>query len=178
MTVSPSMQPTDSVNARVREDPCQRSPSSAVFIELSRMQVADLPRVEAIERAVYAHPWSMVNFRDSVASGYECWVARDRAGELAGYFLLMVAPDEVHLLNITVPPAFHGRGIGRLLLERACGIGRAKAAPAMLLEVRPSNVHALAVYRHLGFTQIGVRKHYYPAHDGAREDALVMRLPL
>ncbi|GAC1408030.1 MAG: ribosomal protein S18-alanine N-acetyltransferase [Burkholderiaceae bacterium] len=178
MTASPSMQPAESADAQACKTVHAGASPSEGLIDFSRMQVADLASVEAIERAVYAYPWSMTNFCDSIASGYDCWVARNRAGVLAGYFLLMVAPDEVHLLNITVSPALHGRGIGRLLLERACMIGRAKSAPAMLLEVRPSNAHALAVYRHVGFTQIGIRKHYYPGKDGQREDALVMRLAL
>jgi ribosomal protein S18 acetylase RimI-like enzyme len=42
-----------------------------------------------------------------------------------------------------------------------------------LLEVRPSNEKALALYRHFGFQQIGVRRGYYPAEQG-REDALVL----
>ena len=142
------------------------------------MRRADLTAVEAIEREIYAHPWSLGNFTDSLDSGYQCWLVRKPSAELAGYFLVMLAPDEAHLLNITVVPAWQGRGLARLMLERICVIARSHAAPAVLLEVRPSNPHALAVYRHVGFRQIGLRKHYYPAADQQREDAIVMRLDL
>lgn len=147
-------------------------------LRFATMGNADLPEVEAIERDVYEHPWTMGNFIDSLASGYETRVLRDGAGVVAGYFLLLLAPDEAHLLNITVRRAFQGRGIGRLLLDQACSIARARAATVMLLEVRPSNPHALAVYRHVGFRQIGLRKAYYPAADRQREDAIVMQLAL
>lgn len=142
------------------------------------MRETDLLAVEAIERQVYPHPWSLANFADSLVSGYQCWVVRDAASALAGYFLVMLAPDEAHLLNITVAPACQGRGLGRLMLERIFVIARSHGAPAVLLEVRPSNPHALAVYRHVGFRQIGLRKGYYPAADRQREDAIVMRLDL
>lgn len=142
------------------------------------MRQSDLPAVEAMERQIYAHPWSLGNFGDSLDSGYQCWVVRDTAGNVAGYFLVMLAPDEAHLLNITVAPDWQGRGLARLMLERIRAIARGHAAPAVLLEVRPSNPHALAVYRHVGFRQIGLRKRYYPAADGQREDAIVMRLDL
>ena len=151
---------------------------TAADLHFRAMINADLPEVEAIERDVYDHPWTMGNFIDSLASGFETWVARDGAGILSGYFLLLIAPDEAHLLNITVRGALHGRGIGRMLLDQACRIARSHAAGAMLLEVRPSNPHALAVYRHVGFRQIGVRKGYYPAAQQQREDAIVMRLGL
>ena len=154
------------------------SERSIAALHLRAMVNADLPEVEAIERDVYEYPWTMGNFIDSLASGYETWVACDGAGVLAGYFLLLIAPDEAHLLNITVRRALHGRGIGRLLLDEACLIARSHVASAMLLEVRPSNPHALAVYRHLGFRQIAVRKGYYPATQQQREDAIVMRLEL
>ena len=39
--------------------------------------------------------------------------------------------------------------------------------------MRPSNERALQLYKHFGFVRIGVRKAYYPAHEG-REDALVL----
>jgi ribosomal-protein-alanine N-acetyltransferase len=45
----------------------------------------------------------------------------------------------------------------------------------MLLEVRPSNTGAIALYQAAGFAEIGRRKGYYPAHGGKREDALVLR---
>jgi ribosomal-protein-alanine N-acetyltransferase len=147
-------------------------------IAFNPMRAADLPEVEATERVVYAHPWTLGNFQDSISSGYECWIARDAAGALTGYFLLMLAPDEAHLLNITVVPALQGRGLGRRLLDEACLIARRHVAAAVLLEVRPSNPHALAVYRHVGFRQIGIRKGYYPDAGERREDAIVMRLDL
>jgi ribosomal protein S18 acetylase RimI-like enzyme len=45
------------------------------------------------------------------------------------------------------------------------------------LEVRPSNLHAIALYQSVGFVQVGVRKGYYQA-VGGREDALVLKLVL
>jgi ribosomal-protein-alanine N-acetyltransferase len=49
---------------------------------------------------------------------------------------------------------------------------------SILLEVRPSNERALQVYARYGYAEIGRRKGYYPAHEGKREDAIVMRYVL
>ena len=49
---------------------------------------------------------------------------------------------------------------------------------SVLLEVRPSNTRALAIYERYGFKQIGRRKGYYPAANQLREDAIVMRFDL
>ena len=51
------------------------------------------------------------------------------------------------------------------------------AARSILLEVRPSNEAARALYAAAGFTEIGIRKGYYP-DGGGREDAVVLQLEL
>ena len=48
----------------------------------------------------------------------------------------------------------------------------------VVLEVRPSNDRAVEVYERYGFMGIATRRGYYPAAEGRREDAIVMRLAL
>lgn len=160
----------------------QRSPSDSPAYEaplrFATMQVEDLSDVLTIENDVYPHPWTRGNFLDSLYSGYQTWTLRDASGALAGYFLLMLAVDEAHLLNISVRRDLHGKGIGRLQLDKVVALAREKGMRSVLLEVRPSNQRALAIYLRYGFVQIGLRKGYYPATDNTREDAIVMRFHL
>jgi ribosomal-protein-alanine N-acetyltransferase len=142
------------------------------------MTEADLDDVVTLEQSVYPHPWTRGNFVDSLASGYNAWVLRDEHGTLAGYFLLMGAVDEAHLLNVAVAADRQRQGLGRYLLDKVAACARGLSAQSVLLEVRPSNLRALKVYRQYGFVEIGRRKAYYPAHNGKREDAIVMRLAL
>ena len=141
-------------------------------VEMLPMAVRDVDDILRIEYEAYSHPWSRANFTDSIASGYRCWVCRE-GGELIGYFVLMLAVDEAHLLNISVVDRRRGLGFGARLLRHAMESARRGGAATLLLEVRPSNTEALALYRHFGFRQIGVRRGYYPAFQG-REDALVL----
>ena len=149
--------------------------SVAAGLALVPMTLEDVDEVHALECSVFPHPWSRANFSDSVHAGYDAWLLRDAGGELAGYFLLMYALDEAHLLDVAVAGARHGTGLGRHLLETVCARAKEMGAESVLLEVRPSNERALAVYRRFGFAEIGRRKGYYPAHEGKREDAIVMR---
>ena len=142
------------------------------------MVMADVDEVHALEQRVYPHPWSHGNFTDSLASGYHGWVLRDDDGALVGYFLLMEVVDEAHLLNVAVDADRQGQGIGRYLLDKVMACARGLSMESVLLEVRPSNLRALHIYERYGFTQIGRRKAYYPAHGGQREDAIVMRYVL
>lgn len=141
-------------------------------VEMLAMNEHDLDEVLAIEYRVHPFPWSRGNFTDSQLAGYPCRVCRV-GGELVGHLVLMMAVDEAHLLNISVAPKWQGKGYGARLLRHAMIIGRQSGGTTLLLEVRPSNAAALALYRHFGFAQIGVRRGYYPAEKG-REDALVL----
>jgi len=138
---------------------------------LGRMSAADLPDVVAVERAIYTHPWTQGNFADSLHAGYHCHTLR-LGSELIGYFVLMVAAGESHLLNLSVAGGRQRRGHGASLLREAMHVAREAGAHNVYLEVRPGNAAAQALYAHFGFRQIAVRRDYYPV-DGGREDALV-----
>lgn len=142
------------------------------------MVVGDVDEVYAVETSVYPHPWSRGNFVDSLSSGYNSWTVREADGTLAGYFLLMGAVHEAHLLNVAVASSMQRQGLGLYLLDKVVACARGLSMESILLEVRPSNLRALKVYEKYGFTEIGRRKAYYPAHNGQREDAIVMRFSL
>jgi ribosomal-protein-alanine N-acetyltransferase len=147
---------------------------------LEPVTVERIPAICAIERSTYSHPWTPAHFIDSLAAGYRCrcLVGPSRHGPEAiiGYFIAMKGVDEVHLLNITVAPAFRRQGWGRLMLDVLALWSRAQGAQWLWLEVRAGNRRALAVYERHGFRRVGVRKAYYPESANTREDAVVMSL--
>ena len=131
--------------------------------------------VFAVEACAYSHPWTRGNFTDSLAAGYIAELLLTGDGGLVGYFVAMTGVDELHLLNITVAPDWQGLGLGQSLMavlrQRAMHLGLS----TLWLEVRQSNERARALYRRLGYAEVGLRRGYYPA-VGGREDAVVMRL--
>lgn len=137
---------------------------------------ADLSRIHRIELASYDYPWSMGNFSDALRAGYSMWV-REAEGEVIGYYTLMSAAGEAHLLNLTIAPIWRRHGLGRDLLNHCLVSARDHQAEALFLEVRVSNAPAIALYHASGFADLAVRRAYYPARDG-REDALVMKKDL
>ena len=140
------------------------------------MTAADLDSVVAIEEGIYPHPWTRGNFGDSLAAGYHCWIAE--CGEaIAGYCVVAIALGEAHLLNMSVAAPWQRRGIGREVLGFVVRLAHESGAARILLEVRPSNEAARALYTTAGFTTIATRRDYYPA-GGGREDAIVLQLEL
>jgi ribosomal-protein-alanine N-acetyltransferase len=146
---------------------------------LRAMNTRDLDAVLAIEASAYSFPWSRGNFIDSLAAGYRAQVLVDAEAGIVGYFVAMAGVDEMHLLNITVAPAWQGRGLARGMLDALEAECRAQRRPMLWLEVRASNQRARALYARRGFAEVGLRRGYYPAAFSKREDAVVMsrRLP-
>jgi ribosomal-protein-alanine N-acetyltransferase len=140
------------------------------------LAAGDLAAVEAIERETYEFPWSLGNFRDSLAAGYSCWALHGADGVM-GYAIMMLGADEAHLLNLSIAPPCRRRGLASRLLEHLLLVARDYGARLIFLEVRPSNEPARRLYAGYGFQQVGTRRGYYPAHDG-REDALLLTLAL
>ena len=142
------------------------------------MTESDVPAVMAMESVACLHPihaWSEDNYRSSMRAGYWLSVRCESAtGRVVAVCVAMDGVDEVHLLNIAVDKGFHGQGIARDLLGLLYERCRLQRAASLWLEVRPSNMPARALYASEGFTEIGVRRNYYPAPEG-REDALVMK---
>lgn len=141
------------------------------------MGVRDVDAVAAVEATAYGFPWSRGNFVDSLAAGYLAEVLDGGDEGLLGYFVAMPGVDELHLLNITVAPAWQGRGLGSALLDAVRQHAADRGLAQLWLEVREGNHRARALYRRCGFAEVGLRRGYYPA-AGGREDAVVMSLAL
>ena len=141
---------------------------------LRPMAKADLDRVLAVEVQAYGFPWSRGNFVDSLAAGYTAELLEQHDGSLLGYYLGMPGVGEMHLLNLTVAPAFQGRGLAHRLMDRLEARARELGLTSLWLEVRASNARARALYSRRGFTEVGMRRGYYPAPSSRREDAVVM----
>lgn len=147
-----------------------------ILANYRRMTARDLDAVTAIESEIYPHPWTRGNFSDSLDAGYHCWVV-ECGGFILGYSVVMIAAGEAHLLNLGVAAMWQRRGLGTELLRFIIKLARDHAAGKIYLEVRASNTAARALYHRAGFTEIAVRRGYYPA-DAGREDAVVMALAL
>lgn len=140
--------------------------------QIRAMQLADVDAVMRIEPTIFPYPWTRGNFTDSLQSGYHCLVMEAEA-EVIGYAVLMMVLDEAHLLNLSIARDQQGRGLGRELLQYAMILGRNYGGLNMFLEVRPSNLAAIGLYESMGFNEMAIRRHYYPAAHG-REDAVLM----
>ncbi len=149
---------------------------SAHMNTISTLSTADLTKAWHIEKRAHAFPWSEQTLASNQGERY-CNYQLSVDGEMAAFAITQVVLDEATLFNIAVDPAYQRRGLGRALLEHVIDEVEKLGVVTLWLEVRASNVAAIALYESVGFNEATIRRNYYPTADG-REDAIIMALPI
>lgn len=143
----------------------------------------DARRLAEIHAQGFATGWSAGEFTRMIAEGcdVDLLITRGAFGEaVAGFAISRIVAGEAELLSIALEPLMRGRGrSGDLLRKHAANLRRG-GAETLFLEVAADNTPALALYRGLGFVEIGRRRGYYPEASAAqgRRDALTMKWDL
>ena len=86
-----------------------------------------------------------------------CILLAEFDGEIAGVVALRpIQPHTGEVKRLFVLPAFHGRGLGRLLMNALLERARATGYQRLLLDTIPGRMDAaIALYRSLGFRDTG-----------------------
>ena len=139
-------------------------------LDIRRLTYADLPQVIAIERRAFPTPWSLAMFVLELSKPSGICLAARREGRLTGYLVCSRYDTVWHIMNVAVDPDARRTGVATgllgALLERVDDPGA-----RYTLEVRESNLAAIALYERFGFRTAGMRRRYYQDNG---EDALIM----
>jgi [ribosomal protein S18]-alanine N-acetyltransferase len=149
---------------------------------MRRAKVTDLDAIMRLERATFVNDaWPEVAMRREIESSHGYYLvavdddADDPEQRLLGYAGLLApsGSEQGDIQTIAVAPFARGIGLGRGLMHALITQARRRHLSELFLEVRADNPIARALYRSLGFEEIGVRRGYYQP-DGV--DAISMRL--
>ncbi|MDO9778189.1 ribosomal protein S18-alanine N-acetyltransferase [Glaesserella parasuis] len=135
----------------------------------------DFDRLFEIEQQAHLVPWAKGTLLNSQGERY-LNLKLSVENHIVAFVICQFLLDEATLFNITVDPAYQGKGFGKQLLQALIAQLQQKQITTLWLEVRASNTTAQKLYYSLGFNEVTVRKNYYPTKDGGRENAVVMAL--
>jgi [ribosomal protein S18]-alanine N-acetyltransferase len=128
-----------------------------------------------LHAACFKQGWSVASFEQLLAVPGTFGLIACQETTHVGFALARVAADEAEILSVGVCDAARRRGVATQILVEAAGRSAAAGAAKLFLEVGRENAAALALYRKLGFRQVGCRAAYY--NDGSG-DGLTMRADL
>ena len=139
-------------------------------LDIRRLTYADLPQVIAIERRAFPTPWSLAMFVLELSKPSGVCLAALRQGPIVAYCVCSRYDTVWHLMNIAVDPDHQRKGVATALLA-ALWERVNEPEGRFTLEVRRSNLPAIALYERHGFRSAGLRRRYYQDNG---EDALIM----
>ena len=141
-------------------------------MEIRLMTADHVSQVAQLEKLCFRDPWSENSVSSELNNPLSLWLVAVEGEKVAGYVGSQSVMGESDMMNVAVHPDFRRQGIGeRLILELIDQLEN-RGNHSLTLEVRASNVSAIALYRKLGFEQVGLRKNYY---RNPKEDALILR---
>ena len=143
-------------------------------LRLRRAEIRDVRDIRVIDRESYPTPWSEGWTIAQVTDPARVHLVAERDFVVIGHGGLIFLGDQAHVATLAVTPRARRQGVADALMVelkvRANKVGYGEVT----LEVRASNVAAIALYERHGMSVLGRRKGYY-ADTG--EDALIMTGP-
>ena len=133
-------------------------------ITFDLMQDWHLPAVFELEQKLFSgEEWSQEQFESEmelVPESRMYWVAK-LEGVVVGYFGLILIDDFADVATIAVVPEIRRKGVASKMIETMLVEAKRRGMKRMLLEVRTTNVAAIALYKRFGFEIIAERPNYY-----------------
>lgn len=140
-------------------------------MNITRMNESHVAKVAALEKLCFSDPWSETSVASELDNPLSLWLIAEEEGTVLGYVGSQTVLDETDMMNIAVRPECRRRGIAAALIGELVNQLREHGSHVLRLEVRESNVPAIALYESMGFTQLGLRKNYY---RNPKENALIL----
>jgi [ribosomal protein S18]-alanine N-acetyltransferase len=147
---------------------------TCIPLQLQPLTADDLPHVLALDQACFGGLWSKDGYLREMESPNSTLLilpAPNGGDRLMGLGCLWSIVEEAHITIMAVHPDFQGQGLGQLILLGLMRDAWLRGLERATLEVRDSNMAAIALYEKFGFATAGRRKGYYQATG---EDALIM----
>ena len=141
-------------------------------MEYKLMMPEHVSQVAQLEALCFSCPWSENAVSGELINPLSLWIVAVESGHVAGYVGAQSVMGEADMMNIAVAPDYRRQGIAESLVSELIARLKSNDVYCLTLEVRASNLPAIALYEKLGFVQVGRRPNYYTA---PKEDALILR---
>ena len=142
------------------------------MIRIEKMQACHCSDVAKLEAECFSLPWSENAIRSELSNPLSLWLVALKDDVLIGYVGSQSVMDEADMMNLAVKDSYRRMGIGEGLISILVEKLKEREVRSLTLEVRASNLPAIALYEKMGFLQVGRRPGYY---RNPKEDALILR---
>ena len=129
--------------------------------DIRQMEEKDIDSLVIIEEECFSLPWSKKAFQESYVKDYAYFFVAEIDKEIVGYVGLYKMGNDGDITNIGISSLHRRKGIGYKLMSSVLDFAKRENMEHITLEVRESNIPAIALYEKLGFVKVGIRKDFY-----------------
>ena len=130
-------------------------------ITVRQMEEKDIDSLVIIEEECFSLPWSKKAFQESYVKDYAYFFVAEIDKEIVGYVGLYKMGNDGDITNIGISSLHRRKGIGYKIMSSVLDFAKRENMEHITLEVRESNIPAIALYEKLGFVKVGIRKDFY-----------------
>ncbi len=143
-----------------------------VYVHIRWMIRRDMPEVLDIENRCFEFPWSEEDFVRCLRQRNCIGMVAEYDERVVGFMIYELHKNRLHILNFSVHPDFHRRGVGHAMVGKLISKLSHQRRNRILLEVRETNLAAQLFFRSEGFRAVSVLRDFY---DDTVEDAYLMQ---
>lgn len=142
------------------------------MIEFVEMEQVHIPKIAKLEQECFSLPWSENAITSELTNPLSLWLVAIENQQVVGYIGSQSVMDEADMMNLAVSQNYRRKGIGEELVKRLIAALSERGVYSLTLEVRETNLSAIALYSKMGFKKVGCRPGYY---KNPKEDAWIFR---
>ncbi|MCD8028721.1 MAG: ribosomal protein S18-alanine N-acetyltransferase [Erysipelotrichaceae bacterium] len=138
-------------------------------MSLRFMEINDLKRIIELEKQLFIdESWSEKDFLYEMnENDFSFNYVLEENHQIIGYVGLWLLYEQAQIITIGVDKAYQNSGYGSYMMEKMIDLSRYHGCSHMSLEVRVSNIPAIALYKRYGFEIEAIRKNYYRNYEDA-----------
>lgn len=153
----------------------EKQQAKPLVVHIRWMPRRDMTRVLGIEERCFEFPWSEMDFVRCLRNRNAIGMVVEHDGNVIGFVIYELHKERLHILNMAVHPDYQRQGVGRAIVAKLTSKLEHDRRNRILLEVRESNLTALAFLRHCGFEAKRIMPNFY---QETTDDAYLMEYRL
>lgn len=142
-----------------------------MIFNIAEMTREHTKKLAELEKVCFSTPWSESGLNEEIENSQSHFIVAENESDILGYIGVQEIWGEAYITNIAVFPKYRRQGVAQMLLQRAIDGAKSRDCVFITLEVRKSNLNAIALYNKFDFKNVGERKNFY---TNPTENAIIM----
>ena len=144
--------------------------------QIRAMSISDLDEIDSLEQEIFKQSsWTKEDYLNELQNNpFAFYFVVEQDNVIVGYAGLAIAYENAEILTIATHPDYRRQNIAKMMMDYMISQVIQANCLSFSLEVRQSNIPAIALYESYGFKKVAQRPNYYL--DGESADLMIKEM--